>query len=79
MSEATGKTGSEATGKTDSEATGHPASGKHKPGPPARDDGRRPADTSAGDGAIGDAALTEKSGQDPEVDRSKTPGRDYDV
>ncbi|MFC7334550.1 hypothetical protein [Rhodocista pekingensis] len=54
--------------------------GTPKPGRPAGDDRRRPADTPASGGeAVGDAALTEKSGQDPDVDRSKTPGRDYDV
>ncbi|WP_162937416.1 hypothetical protein [Indioceanicola profundi] len=31
------------------------------------------------DEVMGDAALTEESAKDPDIDRSKTPGRDYDV
>lgn len=31
------------------------------------------------EGPMGDTALTEESAKDPDVDRSKTPGRSYDV
>lgn len=31
------------------------------------------------EGPMGDSALTEEAAKDPDIDRSKTPGRAYDV
>jgi len=63
----------------DQDSPGRPATpdagAERKPRPDRQQPGRQPD----GQGPMGDAQLTDESAKDKDVDRSRTPGRDYDV
>lgn len=58
-------------------APGQPGGQPEWPGTPAPKRTGKPGGDA--DGPMGDSALTEEAAKDPDVDRSRTPGRSYDV